>query len=591
MPKIAWCDYLLRFPFHKQDDPERRVDIRVKEAMGVQKTDDRSIRSYAFVISVWDYHFSGAKSSELASVKNEQSGLIDFVKGQQFDEAVILNNSEASPDLIRKIFTEYYLPQFALKSSLGVKIRFMFIFDGHGWRPPSNEATGALALADLEDEGDLNYDHRFSLAELRGLLQDLSPYTQSMVALLGSCYSGSVFTGKSYAEDFTPGPAAWIATAVPGWTEASALPDKMGTVFFQDLMSVVNTWKAAAPDLPPGDSAQGVDFGLLTPKLREIIDTINEKHQGAVNPDTHQSYPPFITDTVAVDGKRNGAYRFIVPNKTVALGDIDFNIGAIDLQTATLTGSSVVGHPDVTIVHTPGYYSIQGVDLSHYNGEGVDFRKLKSAGLRFAYLNVTQGANIQDPLFAKYMREASGSGLRIGAYHFFNFCQSAQLQFENIKSTLPDGGGLLPFSVDLEWNFDQSRKEIKPTDCGDLTTIRLELRQLLNLIESYYGVRPVIYTVPSFLKTYPILDESFNVYPLWVGDFSGTAKQKKAPKLPGNNPWNFWQVSYAATFPQLPGQAFDLSVFFGTERDFEAFAAGKGNVALDAALGRENTTP
>ena len=55
MPKASWCVYLSRFPFKRQDDPERRVDARVKEAMGLLNSDkDNTIRSYAFVISVWN---------------------------------------------------------------------------------------------------------------------------------------------------------------------------------------------------------------------------------------------------------------------------------------------------------------------------------------------------------------------------------------------------------------------------------------------------------------------------------------------------------------------------------------------------------
>ena len=143
------------------------VIIRIADgsAMGVQDVGDLSIRSYAFVISVWNYHFPGVAASELTGVKNEETTIVDSLKGQGFDEAIILQNDEAKPDVIRKIFTEYFLKQFSSSSASGRKLGLCLIFDGHGWQPPSTEATGALALSDLQDEGDLNYDHRFSLAE------------------------------------------------------------------------------------------------------------------------------------------------------------------------------------------------------------------------------------------------------------------------------------------------------------------------------------------------------------------------------------------------------------------------------------------
>lgn len=511
--------------------------IRIADgsAMGVQDVGDLSIRSYAFVISVWNYHFPGVAASELTGVKNEETTIVDFLKGQGFDEAIILQNDEAKPDVIRKIFTEYFLKQFSSSSASGMKIRFMFIFDGHGWQPPSTEATGALALSDLQDEGDLNYDHRFSLAELRGLLQDLSPYAQSLIALLGSCYSGSVFTGKAFAEDVNPGPSAWIATSVPGWDEAWVLPEKKGgrgTVFFQDLISVIKTWSPPRGELAAGDTARGIDFGFLTPNLREIIDFINQQHRGAVNPDTGKRYPAFTADTVAFDGKRNGAYRFIVPTK-------DIEVGSFALTSVRMTGSSVIGHPDIAIVHTPEYYKINGVDLSYLNGD-VDFGKLKAAGggLRFAYLRATQSSNKKDPKFTQYFRDASGSGISVGAYHFFDFCAAAEPQFELIKSVVPNRKDLLPMAITLEWLVEAADeagrfKQIKATDCNDVATIRTNLKKLLELVENYFHKRPIIYTASSFLRAYPILDESFNSYSLWLADYSKAARQTSNLMLPG----------------------------------------------------------
>jgi len=272
---------------------------------------------------------------------------------------------------------------------------------------------------------------------------------------------------------------------------------------------------------------------------------------------------------VAVDGRRSGAYRFIAPATPGKSADVD-------LTMARLTGSSVVGRPDRSIVHTPDYYKIQGVDLSHYNGD-VDFVKLQSAGLRFAYLQATHGSRHKDAFFLKYLSDASEAGIAIGAYHFFDPCLPAEPQFQAIKSMLPEGKSLLPFAIDVE---QVSR------NCGDLATIRSELKKLLTSVESYYKKRPVIYANSMFLQHYPILDESFDVYPLWLADYRAYARATN-PKPPGTNPWTIWQVTNNAKFPQLPGKRFDLNVFFGSEAEFKAFASGRGNAALAASSGKE----
>ena len=272
---------------------------------------------------------------------------------------------------------------------------------------------------------------------------------------------------------------------------------------------------------------------------------------------------------VAADGRRSGAYRFIVPATPGKSANVD-------LAMARLTGSSVVGRPHASVAHTPDYYKIQGVDLSHYNGD-VDFVKLQSAGLRFAYLQATHGSRHKDAFFLKYLSDASEAGIAIGAYHFFDSCLPAEPQFQAIKSMLPDGKSLLPFAIDVE---EVSR------NCGDLATIRSELKKLLASVENYYKKRPIIYTNSMFLEHYPILDESFDVYPLWLADYRAYARATN-PILPGTNPWTIWQVTNNAKFPQLPGKNFDLNVFFGSEAEFKAFASGRGNVALDVSLGKE----
>lgn len=566
--KPEWCDYIKRYPFMAQDAENRRIDVRVKEAMGLaDDTPDKMIRSYAFVVSVWKYQFGNFEKNELQGVQVEQAALQTFLKEQGFDEALIIQNDEATADAIRKIMTEYYLPRFMAAAAKGQKIRFLFLFDGHGWQPPSPDASGALALGDMQSDADLDYDHRFSLAELRGLLQDLSPYTQSMVALLGECYSGSVFTGTPYAEGYEIGPSAWIAASAPRGMEAWELGSAgtiTGTVFFQDLISVIDHWKAAESALAMGDGSNQVDFEQYTPNLRELVDYINKYHRHGINPKTGQPYPPIIVDTVSVEGKRRSAFRFIVPTKHLV-------VDGVDLQHADLTGSSVIGHPNISIIHTPEYYKIRGIDLSRGNiNDDIDFATVKAEGdISFVYLKATQGKSHVDGKFIPTMDKVLKAGLAVGAYHTFDFCDSVDDQMKNIGTNVPIVDAALPIAIDIEW---YNGKPGIPAPCNPtIGDVKSRLRDLSGRIEEHYGKKPVYYLVYNEVKNL-IGDDAANS--LWIANFSKKAKTKGL-----DAPWTFWQFTDKGRFPTITNSV-DINVFFGDAEQFSKFAKTGQNVAF-----------
>lgn len=61
---------------------------------------------------------------------------------------------------------------------------------------------------------------------------------------------------------------------------------------------------------------------------------------------------------------------------------------------------------------------IHGVDISHYQGGTIDWKKAKDAGVRFVFHKATQGATYQDPNYGKRRSEVHDAGLIWGAYHY-----------------------------------------------------------------------------------------------------------------------------------------------------------------------------
>ena len=93
-----------------------------------------------------------------------------------------------------------------------------------------------------------------------------------------------------------------------------------------------------------------------------------------------------------------------------------------------------------------------------------------------------------------------------------------------------------------------------------------------------YGKTPVFYGNSYMVGK--VLDARFDRYMLWLARYGNTAT---ALKLPGTNPWTLWQYSGDLTVQGI-GSKVDGNVFFGTLAQYQEFKAGRGNIALIAAL-------
>src|SRR5687767_14111397 len=76
-------------------------------------------------------------------------------------------------------------------------------------------------------------------------------------------------------------------------------------------------------------------------------------------------------------------------------------------------------HPGVRRAHA---MTVQGVDVSKYQGD-IDWDRVRAAGMRFAYLKVSEGGDVVDPRFYENWENAARAGLPRGAYHFIYWCR------------------------------------------------------------------------------------------------------------------------------------------------------------------------
>lgn len=200
-------------------------------------------------------------------------------------------------------------------------------------------------------------------------------------------------------------------------------------------------------------------------------------------------------------------------------------------------------------------YPVRGVDVSHYQGE-IDWETLSKQGTSFAFVKATEGSSYVDPTFEKNRDEANKTGLRVGAYHFFNFESPGQTQAELFIKTVKKTEKMLPPAVDVELYGEYTADNIKVKE------IKKELRALVDMLAEEYGVKPIIYTDD---KTYElIVKDEFSDCDLWYRSVYGA--------VPDGIDWTFWQYSNRHVLDGYDGGRYiDMNVYSGSEEEFSRY--------------------
>ena len=156
----------------------------------------------------------------------------------------------------------------------------------------------------------------------------------------------------------------------------------------------------------------------------------------------------------------------------------------------------------------PTKFNLRGIDISHHNGL-IDWDAVKKDenNPAFCFLKATEGTDLIDDTFMGNWRSLESSGIKRGAYHFFNTNSDPQLQALNfILQVKLKTGDFVPV---LDWeNFGKkSAKEIT----------RANAHKWLEVIEKHYGVKPMIYTNQYIYKHF--MQDDFKEYPIWLSHY------------------------------------------------------------------------
>lgn len=180
-----------------------------------------------------------------------------------------------------------------------------------------------------------------------------------------------------------------------------------------------------------------------------------------------------------------------------------------------------------------------GIDVSHHNGK-INWKQVPD--VEFVYIKATEGATYVDPMYQQNIKGARAMKLRVGAYHYFRTTNSVQKQFENYKKHVKKSDiDLIPM-VDME-------------ECRKWSTVQFQdsLMRFIQLVKSYYGKAPMIYSVNTFYNRY--CAPRFNNFHLMIGRYGSDE-----PFIKGRGTYTIWQKSQTGKLSGIPKNV-DIDIF------------------------------
>ena len=204
-------------------------------------------------------------------------------------------------------------------------------------------------------------------------------------------------------------------------------------------------------------------------------------------------------------------------------------------------------------------FEVHGIDVSRYQGV-VDWKKVEQQDIDFVFIKATEGNTLRDSQFVTNWAALSENKMRRGAYHFFRPTVDAVQQAENFTKVVEIKNGDLPPALDIEVTDGVSKSELVTS-----------AKSWLEVIESKYGFKPIIYTNMKFYNQY--LAGQFEDYPLWIARYNS----RLAPKIDGKQNWDFWQYGNRGKIDGIKGDV-DFNVFRGDLLDLEMMTERKKDI-------------
>jgi len=203
-----------------------------------------------------------------------------------------------------------------------------------------------------------------------------------------------------------------------------------------------------------------------------------------------------------------------------------------------------------------GTTRLEGLDVSKWQGS-ISWSQVAASGKKFAIVRASAGSLTTDEWYAANRSGARANGIALGAYHYANPDSAANdaLNEANFFLSLatPARGDILPVL------------DVEVTNGLSVAAMQAWVSTWLQRVTSVLGVRPMIYTSPSFWTTY-LGDTAMFAnagHRLWIAHWG-----VDSPRIPAGNwgglGWTFWQYTSTGSVPGVSGNV-DLDRYNGTQ--------------------------
>jgi GH25 family lysozyme M1 (1,4-beta-N-acetylmuramidase) len=226
--------------------------------------------------------------------------------------------------------------------------------------------------------------------------------------------------------------------------------------------------------------------------------------------------------------------------------------------------------------------TLEGIDVSHWQGT-ISWTKVAAAGKKFAIIKATESTDYVDPQYATNHANAKAAGLWTGAYHFARpstTTNDAVLEADHFAAVMKLGAGDLIPALDLE-------------DSGGMSVAGLQswVTKFLGEVTAKVGVKPMIYTSPSFWKNHmgdsrTLADAGYKT--LWIAHWGVSSPTVPASNWGGHG-WTFWQYTSDGTVPGITGRV-DLDRFNGLDLTPQAYSVFKLAASIPSGPVKQGTS-
>lgn len=198
--------------------------------------------------------------------------------------------------------------------------------------------------------------------------------------------------------------------------------------------------------------------------------------------------------------------------------------------------------------------TVRGIDVSYFQ-ERISWRRVRQAGVQFAFIRVSDGLTVSDPKFGYYWSGARRVGILRGAYQYFRPDESPIAQADLLIAAVRRDPGELPPVIDVETDGGKPPAQLAARVRTWIERVRTQLR-----------VEPIVYTGPDFWRE-RAGGADLSGQPLWLAHYTASC-----PTIPPPwTRWTFWQHTDRGAVPGIDGPV-DLNLFAGDYLALEELA-------------------